>query len=77
VSLRGGPAAAALMIGDAITRAPVPRAARDDDESGRGLAIVEYFSARWGYYYTPESGGKVTWATIASVLPKTFTVAKT
>jgi hypothetical protein len=61
--LRGGPSVLALLVWDAVTRAPVARAAGEDDESGRGLAIVGRLSAGLGYYPV-ESGGKVTWSII-------------
>lgn len=69
VSLRGGPSAVALLIWDAITAAPVPRDAGDDDESGRGLGIVESLSKEWGYYFPAEFGGKVTWSIIDAPWP--------
>jgi hypothetical protein len=61
---RGGPSVVAVLIWDAVTRAPAPRAAADDDESGRGLGIVAGLSSQWGFYYHGELGGKVTWAII-------------
>ena len=45
---------------------PPPRdqpLANDDDESGRGLHIVNALSNRWGWHPAPN-GGKYTWATI-------------
>jgi hypothetical protein len=75
--LRGGPAILVILTWDAVTRAPVPREARDDDENGRGLAIVADLSAACGYYYPTEYGGKVTWAIIDTPLQETFTVAET
>jgi hypothetical protein len=62
--LFGGPAVVALFIWDAITDPLLPRDAADDDESGRGLAIVGKLSAEWGFYYPAGPGGKVTWAII-------------
>lgn len=62
--LIGGPSALAVLAWDASTDPPVPRAACDDDESGRGLAIVGALSADWGFYYPAESSGKITWAII-------------
>ena len=64
VWLRGGPSILAILVWDAIVGPPVPRAAKDDDESGRGLAIIGDLSAGWGFYYPAEFGGKVTWAVI-------------
>ena len=64
VWLRGGPAAVAVLAWDASVAVPVPRDAGDDEESGRGLAIIDELSAEWGYYYPAGTGGKVTWAVI-------------
>jgi hypothetical protein len=34
-----------------------------DAEGGRGLAVVEAFSSRWGWHTTTAAGlAKVTWA---------------
>ena len=36
-----------------------------DAETGRGLAIIDSLTGRtWGWWPTPESGGKVVWATL-------------
>lgn len=42
--------------------APVARQADENDESGRGLMIVESASERWGWRRVPGWTGKVTWA---------------
>jgi hypothetical protein len=45
--------------------APAP-----DADHGRGLAIVQAVSARWGYYYPGGPlGGKVVWARVVPPLP--------
>jgi len=62
--LLGGPSVVALLTWDATVTAPVPRDAGDDDESGRGLAIVAGLSADCGFYYPANCVGKVTWAVI-------------
>jgi hypothetical protein len=62
--LRGGRPGVAVLAWDATVTAPVPRDAGDEDESGRGLAIVAALSAQWGYYYPAQSRGKVAWAVI-------------
>jgi hypothetical protein len=62
--LRGGPSVLLVSAWDAIAEPPVPRDAGDDDENGRGLAIVTSLSARWGFYFPADYGGKVTWAAI-------------
>jgi hypothetical protein len=44
---------------------PRPATPGDDAETGRGLAIIDTLTARnWGWWPTPESGGKVVWATL-------------
>jgi hypothetical protein len=62
--LCGGSAIVAVLTWDASVLAPVVREAGEDDESGRGLAIVAALSAEWGFYYPAEFAGKVTWAVI-------------
>jgi len=62
--LCGGPSAIALLTWDASVVAPVVREAGEDDESGRGLAIVGALSAGWGFYYPAEFRGKIIWAVI-------------
>jgi hypothetical protein len=62
--LCGGAAVVAVLTWDATLSAPVPRAAGDEEESGRGLAIVAALSAACGFYYPAHYPGKVTWAVI-------------
>jgi hypothetical protein len=64
--LRGGPPGIAILVWDAIAVASAPRTAGEDDEGGRGLAIVASLSAACGFYHAAEPGGKVTWATIVT-----------
>ena len=64
VWLCGGPSVVAFLAWDASVTPPEQRHAGPDDESGRGLAIIEQLSADWGYYYPAGIGGKVTWAVI-------------
>jgi anti-sigma regulatory factor (Ser/Thr protein kinase) len=52
------------LVWDGIARPPQPREAAQDDESGRGLAIVDALSADWACYPAADRGGKVTWALI-------------
>ncbi|MBT2404028.1 MULTISPECIES: ATP-binding protein [unclassified Streptomyces] len=40
---------------------PVPRQAADEDESGRGLALLDAVAARWGVHPGPHAG-KTVWA---------------
>lgn len=61
--LRGDPGRLCVLAWDAVTVVPVPHVAGEDEEGGRGLAIVETLSAGWGCYpVSPPLGGKVTWA---------------
>jgi hypothetical protein len=63
--LLGGEATVGVVVGDAVLRAPVRRAAGRDDENGRGLQIVDALSSEWGSYFPPHPfSGKVTWAFI-------------
>lgn len=51
-----------VEVADGDRNPPVPRAAAELDGSGRGLAIVEALSARWGW--RPEADGKVVFAVV-------------
>jgi|SRR5882724_3027880 len=59
-----------LLVWDALPGAPQPRVVGHDEESGRGLFLVQELSAAWGSYLPPAAyhpayaGGKVTWAII-------------
>ncbi len=61
-----------LLVWDALPGTPLPRKAGDDDESGRGLFLVQQLSAAWGSYRPPgnyapgHDGGKATWAIIGT-----------
>jgi DNA-binding NarL/FixJ family response regulator len=52
-----------IEIVDSTTTAVRPRTARADEESGRGLGIVEMLALAWGT--TPLPGGKVVWFDVA------------
>jgi anti-sigma regulatory factor (Ser/Thr protein kinase) len=45
---------------------PIPTRADLDDESGRGLLLVEALAARWGWDLHPSGRGKVVWALVGS-----------
>ena len=61
--MRGDPDRVCVLAWDAVAVLPVPRTAGEDEESGRGLAIVDALSAEWGCYEASQPlGGKVTWA---------------
>jgi hypothetical protein len=66
--LRGGPPGVALLVWDAIAAPPAPRAAGDNDETGRGLTIVAELSAACGFYPSADPPGKVTWSVITTPL---------
>lgn len=48
-----------IRVWDGNTQMPVRRDAAPDEESGRGLMLVEHLCNEWGAYQ--ESGGKVVW----------------
>lgn len=54
-----------LRIGvqDGSSESPTPREASFEDESGRGLMIIEALSHRWGW--EPRDPGKEVWADVA------------
>jgi serine/threonine-protein kinase RsbW len=70
------PAAApvlAVSVTDAGSSRPHPRDAADDATSGRGLALVDALSLRWGVTAVTSRGatgadgsGKTTWAVLAT-----------
>jgi len=61
--LRADPHRVCVLAWDAVAVLLVPRTAEEDEESGRGLAIVDALCAEWGCYEASEPlGGKVTWA---------------
>ena len=52
-----------LAVADASPRPPVRLNLGPDAEGGRGLALVEAFSSRWGWHQVGVTGlTKVTWA---------------
>ncbi len=53
-----------ILIWDASPRPPVCMNISDDDESGRGLLLVEAISAEWDWYFPAETSGKVVWAVL-------------
>jgi anti-sigma regulatory factor (Ser/Thr protein kinase) len=48
-----------VRVHDSSPDAPVLRSAGEDDESGRGLMLVDALTDAWGYRLTPS--GKVVW----------------
>jgi anti-sigma regulatory factor (Ser/Thr protein kinase) len=55
-----------VHVWDASHEMPARQQPDPDDESGRGLMIIDTLAARWGSYETHD--GKVVWA--AAVLPR-------
>lgn len=61
-----------IAIWDAEPRVPQPKLVLADgmpdwsDDGGRGLFLVDSLSQQWGWYATPEWGGKVVWAEVSS-----------
>lgn len=51
-----------IEIWDGIPGTPVTEQAGPDDESGRGLVLVEAVCARWDWETVPGWPGKVVWA---------------
>jgi len=49
-------------VWDSVPRVPAARRAGPDEEGGRGLALVEALSDRWGWTTVPGWPGKVVWA---------------
>ena len=68
--LTAGRGELAIAVRDFCPGIPQPRHAGADDETGRGLLLVQYMSDRSGWH-APEDGtpGKVVWAVIASGSP--------
>ncbi len=52
-----------ISVQDGSPTGPAPRQASYDDESGRGMLIIDALSHRWGW--EPRGGGKVVWADVA------------
>lgn len=54
-----------VLVRDFDPGVPVPRSASAEDESGRGLLLVQSLSGQFGWY-RPEDGtpGKVVWAVL-------------
>jgi len=57
-----------LRVWDAARTPPVLRDPGPDDESGRGLHLVDLLATSWGYY-RPTPGGKIVWCTLTAPPP--------
>jgi anti-sigma regulatory factor (Ser/Thr protein kinase) len=55
-----------IVVWDGCPQAPVRIDVSGDEESGRGLLLVESISDQWGSYPTPATGGKAVWAVTAA-----------
>ena len=53
-----------IEVGDQEPRMPTAKQAGLDDESGRGLMLVEALCERWGCDVPPGWAGKVVWAEV-------------
>ena len=51
-----------ILVWDASALPPVRVSSSVDVENGRGLLLVQTISARWGWHFLPDKGGKVVWA---------------
>jgi anti-sigma regulatory factor (Ser/Thr protein kinase) len=59
----------AILVRDAASVTPAPRHPGADDESGRGLLLVESMSDQFGWYPCGDGGsGKVVWSAISALL---------
>ena len=54
-----------IVVWDNGPGRPILTESGRDAETGRGLAIIDNFTGQnWGWWPTPESGGKVVWAAL-------------
>jgi len=53
-----------IEVWDQDPRLPAAKTADPDDESGRGLLLVEALCERWGCDTSPGRDGKVVWAEV-------------
>jgi PAS domain S-box-containing protein len=58
--LLSGSGSVRIEVHDCVPTLPAPRRPSIDDESGRGLALVDALSSRWGVTQMPD-GGKSVW----------------
>ena len=56
-----------IEVWDQDPRLPIARAAGPDDESGRGLTLVEALCERWDCGMRPGWDGKVVWAEVRTI----------
>jgi anti-sigma regulatory factor (Ser/Thr protein kinase) len=53
-----------IQVQDTNPCPPAPTGRDDDDESGRGLVIVDAISTKWGWDAKEDHSGKIVWALI-------------
>jgi anti-sigma regulatory factor (Ser/Thr protein kinase) len=58
-----------IQVQDTNRHPPARTRADNDDESGRGLHIVEAISTKWGWHTKEDHSGKIVWALIAKNEP--------
>jgi len=56
------PTSVLIEVWDSVPRPPAARRPRPDEEHGRGLALIQALSDRWGWTTVPGWPGKVAWA---------------
>lgn len=61
VRLWPGPDVVRLEVSDTNPRLPAPRQAGTEAEAGRGLALVDALSSRWGASPQHSPAGKTVW----------------
>jgi anti-sigma regulatory factor (Ser/Thr protein kinase) len=54
-----------VMVWDGNPRTPVRIDVTEDSEGGRGLLLVDTLSEQWGWYPSPDLGGKWVWCRVA------------
>jgi hypothetical protein len=55
-----------VEVWDENVTLPAPNQPGLDDESGRGLMLVEALAERWGWDLAATGRGKIVWALVAS-----------
>jgi anti-sigma regulatory factor (Ser/Thr protein kinase) len=58
-----------IQVQDTSLYPPAHHSAGNDDESGRGLQIVEAISTKWGWYTKQDHSEKTVWALIENNEP--------
>jgi len=58
--------AALVEVWDEDFQLPTPTQASPNDESGRGLMLVDALAERWGWDMPPSGRGKIVWALVGS-----------